>query len=274
MALTVLRLGSTGPDVSLWQSFLLTNGYYTGEVDGKFGPATHKATCAYQAHNRTATSTLTADGIVGAQTYAVAIGAGFGVVHDDNPGTDTTEARYKCGPGWPTAPSVIPRLPSSTWGAFKYHSAPQPTNQEAIEIEGTWVQDNIVNVHIPQLSGKVHAPASCSVQFHAKAAKQLAALWAAWEAAHLLPHIWTWDGSWVPRYIRGSRSILSNHAYGTAFDINAAYNGLGKTPALIDQPGCVRELVGIAWDYGFAWGGWYPTRPDGMHFEVARLIDP
>ena len=35
--------------------------------------------------------------------------------------------------------------------------------------------------------------------------------------------------------------------------------------------GCVRELVPIAHDHGFYWGGHF-TRQDGMHFELARLF--
>jgi hypothetical protein len=65
---------------------------------------------------------------------------------------------------------------------------------------------------------------------------------------------------------------LSNHAFGGAFDINDQWNGLGETPALVGARGCVRELVEIANRFGFFWGGHYSHRPDGMHFEIARLL--
>jgi hypothetical protein len=74
----------------------------------------------------------------------------------------------------------------------------------------------------------------------------------------------------VPRFIRGSRTTLSNHAFGTAFDINCDFNRLGHTPALMGERGCVREMVRIAHENGFYWGGHF-TRLDGMHFEVAKL---
>lgn len=35
------------------------------------------------------------------------------------------------------------------------------------------------------------------------------------------------------------------------------------------KQGCVRELVEIATEQGFYWGGHFKSRPDGMHFEVA-----
>jgi hypothetical protein len=76
----------------------------------------------------------------------------------------------------------------------------------------------------------------------------------------------TWDGSFVPRFIRGSRTTLSNHAFGTAFDINCGYNRLGTIPALLGNKGYVRELVELANEHGFYWGGHFASpRSDGMH---------
>jgi hypothetical protein len=83
--------------------------------------------------------------------------------------------------------------------------------------------------------------------------------------------ILTFDGSYVARFVRGSTSVLSNHSFGTAFDINVTWNRLGVVPALVGQKGSVRELVGIANDNGFYWGGHF-TRLDGMHFEIAKLL--
>jgi hypothetical protein len=37
------------------------------------------------------------------------------------------------------------------------------------------------------------------------------------------------------------------------------------------QKGCVRELVPIANEFGFYWGGHF-SRMDGMHFEIAKLL--
>jgi hypothetical protein len=75
----------------------------------------------------------------------------------------------------------------------------------------------------------------------------------------------------VQRFIRCSTSSLSNHAFGTAFDINADQNPLGHQPALPGEPGCVFELVPIAHKFGFYWGGHFKDRRDGMHFEIAVL---
>ena len=61
----VLREGSRGNEVRTVQQKLKNWGYYEGEVDGIFGPLTTKAVKSFQRKNG-----LTADGIVGSQTYA------------------------------------------------------------------------------------------------------------------------------------------------------------------------------------------------------------
>lgn len=83
------------------------------------------------------------------------------------------------------------------------------------------------------------------------------------------------DWAWASRPIRGSTSI-SNHASGTAIDLNATQHPMGvatsKTfsKAEIDKihkrlafyQGCIR------------WGGDYQNRPDGMHFEINKSMGP
>ena len=72
--------------------------------------------------------------------------------------------------------------------------------------------------------------------------------------------------------IRRSREVpqLSNHSFGSAFDINATQNWLGDMPAICGQKGAVRELVEAANRCNFYWGGHYGERKDGMHFEITR----
>lgn len=80
----------------------------------------------------------------------------------------------------------------------------------------------------------------------------------------------TWDGLYNNRPIRGYEKkfaatqdpkYISTHAWGTAIDVNAAWNGLGKTPTL--SAGFVKCFT----DNGFVWGGTF-KRKDGMHFEL------
>lgn len=153
------------------------------------------------------------------------------------------------------------------WGEFGYKPAPIDGNPENIEIDRKWVADNLVLVHIPQLAGIPGAPRSCKVVFHIKAADQLIMLFKMWENDGLMDRVLTWSGSFCPRFIRGSRTSLSNHAWATAFDINVQWNMLGANPAEPGQKGCVWELVPAAHVCGFFWGGHYQNRKDGMHFE-------
>ncbi len=73
----------------------------------------------------------------------------------------------------------------------------------------------------------------------------------------------TWDGCFNIRKKRGLSS-MSLHSWGIAIDVNAAWNGLGKSPTLSD------EFVKCFTDAGFDWGGVW-TRKDGMHFQLSKL---
>lgn len=157
------------------------------------------------------------------------------------------------------------------FGKFNFVHEPVSGNPENIRIIGDWESKNIVKVSIP-LKNFLGKGGPLSMRFHKIAEKQLVALWLEWESAGLLDRILTFDGAFVPRFQRKSTSKLSNHAFGSAFDINAAFNGLGVEPALIGEKGCVRELVSIANKHGFYWGGHFMTREDGMHFEVAKIL--
>lgn len=151
------------------------------------------------------------------------------------------------------------------FGAFDFTPAPAPGNPEAIAIQGGWAARNIVSERIPQLGRRV--------SLHRLAMPRFVALMAAWEAAGLLDRVRAFNGGWVPRYKRGKSgpaTNLSNHSWGSAFDINAAWNGLGKQPAPVGAIGSVVELVPIAEQLGWAWGGWWRTC-DAMHLELARV---
>ena len=258
----VLRKGMTGDDVERWQFFLVGQNHQL-EVDGNFGDDTFDATSAFQTENH-----LDVDGAVGPDTLGRAMSLGFDPLED-------AAAPANSGAAFPPRPNFNPLISTAdrqkVFGKFDFVAAPVPRNPENIRILGTWEQDNIVRVQLPQLVGVQGAPHDGGARFHKKAADQLVALWKAWEDAGFLDRILTWDGSFVPRFIRGNRTVLSNHAFGTAFDINAALNPRGTRPLLVGKKGSVRELVTIANDHGFYWGGHFGAKPDGMHFEIAIL---
>jgi hypothetical protein len=74
------------------------------------------------------------------------------------------------------------------------------------------------------------------------------------------------DWGWCYREVRGSQTVLSNHASGTAIDLNAKSHPLGKagTFPLAKVP----MIRALAKKYGLRWGGDF-RRPDEMHFEIA-----
>ena len=157
------------------------------------------------------------------------------------------------------------------FGEFAYVPDPQPDDREHIRVTDGWDRVNITMVEIPQL--RRVDPRYHRIQFHRLAEAQLKGLWAEWEERGLLDRIHSFAGGYAPRFKRGMPGVLSNHAFGTAFDINVDCNALGATPALFGRRGCVRELVPVAHKWGFFWGGHFEQRPDGMHFEVAKLLN-
>lgn len=180
---------------------------------------------------------------------------------------------------WPPPPAGLKPLVTNderfaAFGRFSYTPAPLPNNKENIVEDPVWVAQNIVSIYIPELAGVRGAPANLKVPFLKAAAPQLQALFRAWKEAGLLDRILTWWGSYVPRFVRGSTTYLSNHAFGTGFDINAEWNGYGMVPAPVGAKGSVRELAEVAKQIGtWWWGGWF-GHPDGMHYEIAKLQTP
>lgn len=79
-----------------------------------------------------------------------------------------------------------------------------------------------------------------------------------------------WSWGYAERTIRGSSTTLSNHASGTAIDLNAPAHPLGTDPAANYSATEVRAIQRILRDCRgvVRWGGNYSGRKDGMHFEI------
>jgi hypothetical protein len=146
-------------------------------------------------------------------------------------------------------------------------------------------QSKVTKVLVPQLVGikdirtdalqKAGAKFDGKLQFFGPAQAQLLAAFAEIESAGLKDRLISIAGSFNARLIKrpkgGPTQTPSNHSFGTAFDINSDFNPQGKTPLAVGKRGSVRELVPIFEKHGFKWGGGFAT-PDGMHFEVKKLI--
>lgn len=288
-----IKRGSSGLDCQTWQTFLRggqidDDGNCTAALgdaivsDGKFGPATEKATKAWQAKNG-----LAADGIVGPNTWKIAIADSFpasavpdGSVQADqdvNPDPmDTTAAQDdasgidKHSAAWPPRPSwakplVTQAQREALFGKLEYVAAPTASNPEAVHITNDFAK-NIVKFDIPLLSKN-------PISMHKLAGPQFQAWCEAIVAKGLGDRVFGFAGCWVPRFVRGSRTSLSNHSFGSAIDFCVPFNKRGHQSALLGEKGCVRELAVFCDDFGIWWGAYF-TKEDGMHWEINRLLTP
>lgn len=256
MNIPALHLGIRHPMVAKIKNFLLARKLYAGTSNMVFDAELDLAVRTYQkAHG------LVVDGWIGNRTLAAMMQEGLAVM-------DTTYDK-----DFPPVPKNLTPLTSNNermkrLGSYRYQAAPEKDNREAIRILGDWEEQNISTFVIPQLL-TLGLHKTGRVRLHKCLVERTLGLWAAWEKEGLLPLVLSWDGGFVPRFIRGSSTVLSNHAFGSAFDINYEWNQLGHVPAYPGERGSVRELVPIANQFGFYWGGHFSSRPDGMHFEAA-----
>jgi hypothetical protein len=264
MKLKVLRKGMKGKEVGDWQTFLRGLNIYYGKIDDDFGRKTDAATRKFQKRYR-----LTIDGVVGSQCYGKAMMLGFKA-----DAVEDKEADFKLTAAYPKKPDFKPlsgnKAREKLFGKFEYKHTPTDRNPEKITITDDWAKKNIVKVKLPTLSKATNGKYTV-MRFHKLAKDQLEELFQRIDKEGLTDRILTYAGAFYPRYVRGSRTNLSNHSWGTAFDINVAWNGLRRTPALVGKKGCVREIAEIGFEYGFYWGGHF-SRLDGMHFEVAKIL--
>jgi hypothetical protein len=152
------------------------------------------------------------------------------------------------------------------FGRFDFEAAPLPGDKEHVRVLGDWAKRNIRGARLPAFGGR----AARVVGVHTKLVERVESLFQVLAENDLLGDIVSWNGAYNPRFIRGSTTRLSNHAWGSAFDISAAQNPLGKPGATWGQPGCVWRIVPIALAHGLYWGGWFHSRLDDQHFEAFR----
>ena len=75
------------------------------------------------------------------------------------------------------------------------------------------------------------------------------------------------DWGYAYRDVRGVPGKLSNHASGTAIDLNATQHLLGAVGTF--EATKVPMIRALAKKYGLTWGGDYKNRKDEMHYEIS-----
>ena len=269
-------------EVQRWQYFLLKRGFsQTGGIDAEFGEKTEKATRFFQVAQGLKTS-----GALDRATLDAATALGYTVLASDYYAT-RNKTEWPAKPPGTASPSNKWRNEQFTCFLFKQLARQFRPDAESIVMDGScdgkypdWSKEFIVDIAVKQLEFAKGYPGY--VRCHRLAADHIIALFEAWEKADLLHLIVRYEGCFVPRYKRNQspgngpqpqrRSAdvdqLSNHSFGSAFDINYAQNTFPDQPALCGAFGSTRELVQRAADLGFYWGGFFR---DGNHFELAHL---
>ncbi|MGF6228222.1 hypothetical protein QFZ27_002177 [Inquilinus ginsengisoli] len=286
MAFLLSRGGdNVAAEVQRWQYFLLRRGItQVGRVDADFGSKTEEATKIFQLQAQ-----LPINGELDSTTLAVAKNYGYTILNSSYYSSKNSQS-------WPPPPTGL-SSPSSAWrntkfGCFKFsQKAVQFRDRvERIVIHGNcdgtvndWPHANIIDLPSTAFS---HADGFRGYfRIHRQAKEPLEELLLQWKNADLLHLVISFAGAFDPRYIFGhnpgdgpqpvkkssNASKLSNHAFGSAFDVNATQNWIGDVPAICGDKGAVRELVAAANAAGFYWGGHFGGgRIDGMHFELAQ----
>jgi len=269
-------------EVQRWQYFLLRQGFpQVGRIDASFGMKTELATRFFQTKAGLATS-----GALDIATIQAAASLGYTIVPDNY-------YAVRAGAAWPPKPAGI-SSPSNAWRnatftCFLFRQVPRAARPDAEAIvitescDGTqpdWTNANIVDLAVPQMKFAASYPGR--LPCHKLAAPKIKTLFEAWEAADLLHLILLDDGGFEPRYKRNkspgdaaqpirkssATTDLSNHAFGSAFDMNYEQNQFPAVPAFCGQKGSTRELAEVAGRLDFYWGGYFD---DGNHFELAKI---
>jgi len=74
------------------------------------------------------------------------------------------------------------------------------------------------------------------------------------------------DWGYCFRNVRGTTDKLSNHASGTAIDLNATKHPLGASGTFTPMQTVL--IQALSKKYGLKWGGDYKGRKDEMHWEI------
>jgi hypothetical protein len=127
---------------------------------------------------------------------------------------------------------------------------------------------DVIPVTVPQLVGIQGARSDGVIPFHRLGHYQLLAAFAAIEKAGLTPNLHEFSGSFNMRLVNPQGKSrpktvrrASNHAFGTAIDLNAF-----ASERVLNPP-----LATVFAEFGFLWGQAFS---DPMHFEVSRWLGP
>lgn len=170
----------------------------------------------------------------------------------------------------------MPTNPATTWPmqANRDHFYGNPRGANG-RVSQEWERANITRVEFPWdavlawdphtriRAARVHRLCAASLD------RIFKAIWAA--AGHSQAKIEEWGmhlygGAFEFRPVRGGTQ-LSSHSWGCAIDFDPIRNAFGDhTPHLATVPAVLDAFAAEGWTWGGHW-----SKPDGMHFQAARV---
>lgn len=160
-----LRLNQSGPLAAFFNRFLVERGFPADGGD-VFNAVSHEGTKQLQRwiRDQTKSEAVQVDGLPGNQTF------GYACAISDSDDFDPAGIAAALGIAYPERLLGLPPPPTvetqkTMFGAIAFDRALTVSNPERIAITNTFAT-NIVAVTIPQLVGKVGAPASGQVKAH------------------------------------------------------------------------------------------------------------
>lgn len=241
--MNTIKRGSRGKDVLELQRYL--HKYWSLVPDGSFGQNTENAVMAAQK-----ALGLKADGVVGPITREAFVKDGAdglaGTVYSDGRPTDYRPL------------SQAEKVALFGLALDGDGNAPSGFSKNLVTLQlGHW---------FPDIDGVK------SVQVHRLVERQWRAFFQDVVDAGLASRVISCAGGYVPRMVRGSKTTMSSHAFGTAIDFNAQWNWLGNEPAGVGERGSLKELYPHMKKYRLWSGAWF-SRLDGMHLESTTTDD-
>lgn len=158
---------------------------------------------------------------------------------------------------WPRKTTKLDYISGTTrdlyYGPIRFVPAPTEDNAEGVRLTNDFESKNIIRKTFPLIG---------FAAIHRLAAPSLEAALREIERKGMGHLVRSYAGGFYPRFVRGSKTNLSSHSYGTSIDINAQENPQGHPPT----PG-QEQLAPIFEKHGWYWGDKFRPTRDPMHFE-------
>ncbi len=257
MQMRTLKIGMSGNDVLHLKSWLLQFGNLL--VNDVFDEATKARVAEYQLKRG-----LTSDGIVGPMTTSRMVQDGWRTAFMEHPADESSPFPNK--PSYPALTQVRKILLFGEPGL----NADVPTPGGPIQGSSVF-HENLLNLNLADFfpQAKQISFGIRTLAIHRKTIRQWRALFTLINQKGLGDLILSCAGSYNPRYVRGSTSTFSSHAFATAVDFNAPWNARGAQPAKPGEKGCLLPIIELLPQFEMYSGIWFSV-PDGMHIECTK----